>query len=163
MFKKFMTEFKEFALKGNVMDMAVGVIVGAAFQNIVNSLTSSFINPLIGLITGGAKTDENGNIIVSAGKWSPVKGVEFAYGDFISAVVNFLVIALVLFLILKAVNLASAKTAALAASKLAAEKEEAAPTTKNCPYCKTDINIEAVRCPNCTTILDESAVPAAVK
>ncbi|MCR5717974.1 MAG: large conductance mechanosensitive channel protein MscL [Oscillospiraceae bacterium] len=109
-------EFKEFALKGNVMDMAVGVIVGAAFQNIVNALTNSFINPLIGLITGGAKTDENGNIIVSAGTWK-IGGVEFTYGAFISAVVNFLIIALVLFLILKATN---------AALDLAKKKEEEA-------------------------------------
>ena len=112
----FLKEFKEFALKGNVMDMAVGVIVGAAFQNIVNALTSSFINPLIGLITGGAKTDENGNIIVSAGSFS-VGGVEFTYGAFLSAVVNFLIIAFILFLILKATN---------AAMNVAKKKEEEA-------------------------------------
>ena len=113
----FLKEFKEFALKGNVMDMAVGVIVGAAFQNIVNALTNSFINPLIGLVTGGAKTDEDGNIIVSAGSWS-VGGVEFTYGAFISAVVNFLIIAFILFLILKATN---------AALDIAKKKEEEAP------------------------------------
>ncbi len=113
----FLKEFKEFALKGNVMDMAVGVIVGAAFQNIVNALTNSFINPLIGLVTGGAKTDEDGNIIVSAGSWS-VGGVEFTYGAFISAVVNFLIIAFILFLILKATN---------AALNVAKKKEEEAP------------------------------------
>lgn len=102
----FLKEFKEFALKGNVMDMAIGVIIGAAFGNIVTSLTDSFINPLIGLITGGAKKDpETGQIIVSAGTWA-VGGVEFKYGAFISAVVNFLIIALILFCLIKAVNTA---------------------------------------------------------
>ena len=101
--KKIAGEFKEFIMRGNVMDLAVGVIIGGAFQNIVTALTGSFINPLIGLITGGAQKDEEGNIIVSAGSWS-VGGVEFTYGAFISAVVNFLIIALILFCIIKAVN-----------------------------------------------------------
>lgn len=99
----FLEEFKKFALKGNVVDMAVGVIVGAAFQSIVTSLTDNFITPLIGLVTGGAKTDADGNIIVSAGKWV-IHGVEFGYGAFISAIVNFLIIALILFCMIKAVN-----------------------------------------------------------
>ena len=115
--KGFMKEFKEFALKGNVMDMAIGVIIGAAFGNIVTALTNSFINPLIGLVTGGAQTDEEGNIIVSAGSWS-VGGVEFTYGAFISAVVNFLIIALILFCLVKAVN---------KATSLAKKKEEEKP------------------------------------
>ena len=114
----FLKEFKEFALKGNVMDMAVGVIIGAAFGNIVKALTDSFINPLIGLVTGGAQKDpETGQIIVSAGSWS-VGGVEFTYGAFISAVVNFLIIAFILFLIIKATN---------AALNLAKKEEEEAP------------------------------------
>ena len=158
MFKKFMTEFKEFALKGNVMDMAIGVIIGAAFGNIVTSLTDNFINPLIGVITGGAKKDENGVMQVIGGKFT-INGVDFNYGAFLSAVVNFLVIALVLFLMLKAVNGAVAKAAALAKK---GEEEAPAPTTKTCPYCKTEINIEAVRCPNCTTILDEEKVPVSL-
>ncbi|MBP0974255.1 MAG: large-conductance mechanosensitive channel protein MscL [Oscillospiraceae bacterium] len=100
----FLTEFKEFALKGNVMDMAIGVIIGGAFQSIVTALTSSFINPLIGVITGGAEKDpETGQIIVSAGTFT-VAGVEFTYGAFISAVVNFLIIAFILFCLVKAVN-----------------------------------------------------------
>ena len=114
----FLAEFKEFALKGNVMDMAVGVIIGGAFQSIVTSLTTSFINPLIAVITGGAEKDpETGQIIVSAGSW-PVGGVEFTYGAFISAVVNFLIIAFILFLIIKATN---------AALNLAKKEEEEAP------------------------------------
>lgn len=121
--KSFLQEFKEFALKGNVMDMAVGVIIGAAFGNIVSSLTDSFINPLIGLITGGAQKDESGNIQVIAGAFE-VKGVTFNYGAFISAVVNFLIIALILFIMLKAINKASA--AAEAAAKKLKKEEEAA-------------------------------------
>ena len=122
--KSFLQEFKEFALKGNVMDMAIGVIVGGAFSSIVTSLTDSFINPLIGLITGGAQKDENGNIQVIAGAFE-VNGVTFNYGAFISAVINFLIIALILFCLLKAINKATAAADA-AAKKLKKEEEEKA-------------------------------------
>ena len=97
-------EFKEFISKGNVMNLAVGVIIGAAFQNIVTALTSSFINPLIALVTGGCETDpETGAIKVIGGQFT-VNGVAFDYGTFISAVVNFLIMALILFIMVKAVN-----------------------------------------------------------
>ncbi len=96
-------EFKDFIAKGNVMNLAVGVIIGAAFQNIVTALTSSFINPLIALITGGCEKDEAGNLILVGGQFT-VKGVAFDYGAFISAVVNFLIMALILFIMVKAVN-----------------------------------------------------------
>ncbi len=135
--KKFLEEFKAFALKGNVMDMAIGVIIGAAFGNIVTALTESFINPLLGLIPG------NGEV----GGAFTIKGQVFNYGAFITAVINFLIMALVLFLLLKAIN------KAMSIGKK--EEEAAAPTTKACPFCKTDINIEATRCPNCTSVLDE--------
>ena len=135
--KKFLEEFKAFALKGNVMDMAIGVIIGAAFGNIVTALTDSFINPLLGLIPG------NGEV----GGAFTIKGQVFNYGAFITAVINFLIMALVLFLLLKAIN------KAMSIGKK--EEEAAAPTTKACPFCKTDINIEATRCPNCTSVLDE--------
>ena len=115
------SEFKEFALKGNVMDMAVGVIIGAAFGNIVTALTDNFINPLIALIFGGNSEDG-----LQIGGQFVIKGVAFNYGAFLSAVVNFLIIALILFLILKAINTASAKAAALAAKALKKEKEEEA-------------------------------------
>ncbi|MCR5047965.1 MAG: large conductance mechanosensitive channel protein MscL [Saccharofermentans sp.] len=116
-----LSEFKEFALKGNVMDMAVGVIIGAAFGNIVTALTENFINPLIAVIFGGNSEDG-----LQIGGQFVVRGVAFNYGAFLSAVVNFLIIALVLFLILKAINTASAKAAALAAAKLKKDKEEEA-------------------------------------
>ena len=105
--KKFIEEFKAFALKGNVMDMAIGVIIGAAFGSIVTALTDSFINPLIAVITGGAEKDENGVMQVVGGTFT-VRGVEFSYGAFISAVINFLIIALILFCLIKAVNKAMA-------------------------------------------------------
>ena len=101
--KKFLEEFKAFALKGNVMDMAIGVIIGAAFGNIVTALTDNFINPLIAVLTGGVQKDENGVMQVVGGSFT-VRGVEFSYGAFLSAVINFLIIALILFCLLKAVN-----------------------------------------------------------
>lgn len=101
--KKFIQEFKEFALKGNVMDMAVGVIIGAAFGNIVTALTENFINPLIAVCTGGAKKDENGVMQVVGGSFD-INGVTFNYGAFISAIINFLIIAVILFMMIKAVN-----------------------------------------------------------
>ena len=117
--KKFLQEFKEFALKGNVMDMAVGVIVGAAFGNIVRSLTDNFINPLIAVITGGAKKDENGVMQLVGGKFS-INGIDFNYGAFLSSVLNFLIIALILFCLIKAVN------TAMTIGKKKKEEEEAA-------------------------------------
>ena len=101
--KGLFAEFKEFISKGNVMNLAVGVIIGAAFQNIVTALTNSFINPLISLITGGAQKDENGNLILVGGQFK-IHDVAFDYGSFISAVVNFLIMAIILFTIVKAVN-----------------------------------------------------------
>ncbi len=101
--KKFFEEFKAFALKGNVMSMAVGVIIGGAFQSIVTALTNSFINPLIALIMGGVQRDENGNPIYIGGKFT-IRGIDFTYGSFLSAVINFLIMALILFLMVRAMN-----------------------------------------------------------
>lgn len=96
-------EFKDFISKGNVMNLAVGVIIGAAFQNIVTALTNSFINPLIALVTGGCEKDEAGNPILVGGQFT-INGVSFDYGLFISAILNFLIMALILFTMIKAVN-----------------------------------------------------------
>ena len=101
--KNFLEEFKAFAIKGNAMSMAVGVIIGGAFQSIVTSLTENFIKPLISLFTGGVKTDEAGNPQYIGGSFT-ILGVEFNYGAFLSAVINFLIMALVLFLLVKLVN-----------------------------------------------------------
>ena len=138
MLKKFIHEFKEFALKGNVMDLAVGVIIGAAFQSIVTALTSSFINPLIAVCTGGA----NGEGVTVGGTFV-VRGVTFDYGAFITAVINFLIMALVLFLMVKAMN----KMMSLGKKK----EEPKAPTTKECPYCLSQIPVKATRCAHCTS------------
>ena len=137
--KKFIHEFKEFALKGNVMNLAVGVIIGAAFQSIVTALTSSFINPLIAVVTGGT----NGEGVTVGGTFT-IRGVVFDYGSFITAVINFLIMAFVLFLLVKAMN---------KMMSLGKKKEEPAPTTKDCPYCYSKISVKATRCPFCTTEL----------
>lgn len=153
--KKFLQEFKEFALKGNVMDMAIGVIIGGAFSAIVTALTTCFINPLINSV-GGAE-------VAGAIKlpWVDYSGLDseaalalsLNYGGFITAVINFLILAVILFIMLKAINTAT-KAAEAAAAKLKRDKEDAeaeAPTTKICPFCKSEINIEATKCPHCTS------------
>jgi large conductance mechanosensitive channel len=134
--KKFFEEFKKFISKGNVMDMAVGIIIGGAFTSIVSSLVDDIINPILGLF-GGMNFDQLA--------WNITGDVTLNYGKFITAVVNFLIMALVVFLIVKALNTAS--------SKFKKEDEPAAPTTKKCPYCKSEIAIDATRCPHCTSEL----------
>lgn len=138
--KKFFKEFKEFAMRGNVMDLAVGVIIGAAFQAIINSLVNDVISPLIGLV---ANTDLSYMV-------ATVGDVEIRYGAFLTAVINFVIMALIIFLLVKGMN---------ALANLGKKKEEAqapaAPTTKICPYCRSQIAIEATRCPHCTSQLDE--------
>lgn len=133
--KKFFNEFKEFAMRGNIMDMAVGIIVGAAFTAIVTSLVDDIISPIIGLLV---KVDFSDLVLT-------VVGVDIKYGAFIMAVINFLIVAFALFMVIKALNKAASLTKKPA--------EEAAPTTKECPFCKTEIHIEATRCPNCTSKL----------
>ncbi len=133
-------EFKEFISKGNVMDMAVGIIIGGAFTAIVTSLVNDILMPVINLITGGA--DFAGMNIVLAG--SGEDAIVLSLGSFIGAIINFLLIAIVVFLLVKAMN----------KFRRNKEEEEAAPTTKICPKCKSEINIEATKCPCCTSDLD---------
>ena len=132
-FVKFMEEFKKFALRGNVMDMAVGVIIGGAFSGIVTSLTENFINPILNELTGAASYT-----------WQDVGG--FA-SSFLSAVVNFIIMAFILFCLMRGIN----KLLTIGKKPEA----PAAPTTKKCPYCKTEIDIEATRCPQCTSQLEK--------
>ena len=139
--KKFFGEFKEFISKGNVMDMAVGIIVGGAFTAIVSALTDNIINPLIGSIF---KMDFSDLAVT-------INGAELKYGAFIMAVINFIIIAFVLFLIVKGMNTLRAK----AEEKKKKEEVEAAPTTKVCPFCKSEVSIDAIRCPHCTSELSE--------
>lgn len=136
--KKLLHEFKEFALRGNVMDLAVGVIIGAAFQAIINSLVNDVISPLIGLF---ANTDLS-YLAVTVGD------VEIRYGSFLTAVINFVIMAVIIFLLVKAMN-------SLANFGKKKEPEAAAaPATKQCPFCKSQIAAEATRCPHCTSQLD---------
>jgi large conductance mechanosensitive channel len=133
----FFSDFKDFIMRGNVMDMAVGVIIGAAFKDIVTSLTDSFITPLIQAITGGDSVEIGGQFVIN--------GAAFTYGAFLSSVVNFLIMALILFTMIRAVN----KVMSLGKKP----EEPAAPTEKECPYCMTKISIKATRCPHCTSEL----------
>ncbi len=139
----FIKEFKDFISKGNVLDLAVGVIIGGAFKGVVDSLTANIIQPLIDCI-GGA--DIQGKIQLIAPSETS-EGVFITYGAFISSVINFLIMAFIVFLIVKAVN----KMMSLGQKK--EEVVEAAPTTKVCPFCKSEISIEATRCPHCTSEL----------
>lgn len=140
--KKFFEEFKKFISRGNVMDMAVGVIIGGAFTAIVNSLVNDIFMPVLSLITGGF---DIAGMSVSFGVGD--NAATLNYGAFLSAVINFLLIALVIFCIIKAMNTAKDKM-------LKKQEEEAsAPTTKKCPYCMSEIDIQATRCPHCTSEL----------
>ena len=124
-------EFKEFALRGNVMDLAVAVIIGAAFGKIVTSLVDNILSPLIGLAMGG---------IDFSGLQTQIGGAVIQWGLFIQAVIDFVIIAFVIFMLVRAItNL---------------KKEPVAdPVVKDCPYCFTSIPIQAKRCPNCTSQL----------
>ncbi len=138
--KKFLKEFKEFALKGNVMELAIAVIIGGAFQGIITAFTDDFINPIINSI-GGAEIGGHFEIF-STGQY-------IEYGAFITAVINFLIMAFVIFLLMKAVN----KLLSLGHKK----EEEAAPLTRKCPYCYGEINIKATKCMHCTSDVSDSA------
>ena len=137
----FISEFKKFILRGNVLDMAVGVIIGGAFTAIVTSLNQDILTPLLGLIGG---TDfSHLTVSLGEGETAPV----LTYGNFITAVLNFIITAFVIFVLIKMINSIT--------QKFSQKEEPAAPTTKTCPYCKSSIDIEATRCPHCTSVLEE--------
>ena len=140
------SEFKEFIMRGNVMDMAVGVIVGGAFNTIVQSLVNDIIMPVISLATG--KIDfSNLFISLNGEKYASLAAAQeagasvFAYGNFIQHILQFLIVAFALFAVIKGMN------------KLRRPAPEAAPTTKICPFCKNEVPIEATRCGHCTSEL----------
>lgn len=150
-------EFKEFAMKGNIMDLAIGVVIGGAFQSIVNSLVKDIIMPVVSLLTG--KIDFS-NLKLT------VENTSINYGNFITAVVNFLIMAFVIFLMVRYINKADKlrksfeseltskiekKTGKKKKKKVEEIKE---PELKICPYCLTEIKYKATRCPNCTSILN---------
>lgn len=148
--KGFGAEFKKFIMRGNVVDLAVGVIIGGAFQAIVKSLVDDIVMPVISLATKGLDF-ANWFIALDGNEYATLELAKEAgaatvnIGTFVSAILNFLVMAFVIFLFVKGINKVSEKT----------KKAEApaAPTTKECPYCKSEIAIEATRCPNCTSEL----------
>ena len=149
--KGFFKEFKDFAMRGNVIDLAVGVIIGGAFQTIVKSLVDDIVMPLIGIIT---KNDFSSKFVQLTGREELYGTIEEAtaagvsiltYGNFISAVINFIIMAFVIFLFVKGLN----KLTSL--GKKPEVVEEVAPTTKVCPFCKSEIAIDATKCAHCTS------------
>lgn len=149
---KIMKEFKEFAVKGNVVDMAVGVMIGAAFGKIVTSIVNDIFMPVISIFVG--KIDfSNLFIALDGNKYATVAAAQeagvgvFNYGNFIQTTVDFLLLALIVFFIVKLINKAN--------KKKEAEEAPAAPASAPnlCPYCKSEISAEATRCPHCTSEL----------
>jgi len=130
-------EFKEFALRGNVIDLAVGVLIGAAFQGLVKSLTDNIISPLLGCFS---KVDFSGFEL-------NIGNLSLKYGAFITDIINFIIMAFVVFLIVKAMN----KLSNLGVKK---DEKEETPTTKTCPHCLSEININATKCAHCTSELE---------
>lgn len=141
--KKFFDEFRKFINRGSVVDMAVGIMIGAAFKAIVDSLVNDIISPIIGLLVKQDFSNLSLNVF----------GVSLRYGAFIMAVLNFFIIALVLFLIIRLMN--SFHDLTKLVKKSDDTEEDPEPTTKTCPYCKSEIAIEATRCPHCTSQLEE--------
>lgn len=142
--KGLVAEFREFIARGNVMDLAVGIIIGGAFTAIVTSLVETIINPLIAIITGGETP--------GAGLQLTVGAATIDFGAFIGAVINFLIIALVVFLLVKAINNASAAAKKLAGIQEEEEEEAPAPT---CPFCMEEVKEGATRCPHCAGVFDK--------
>ena len=150
-------EFKEFAMRGNVIDLAVGVIIGGAFGTIVKSLVDDVIMPPIGLLLGNVDFSDlffllqNGDpsgpyTTLSAAK--EAGAVTLNYGLFLNTVITFLIVAFVVFLLIRGIN----------RMKKEEEAPPAEPTTKACPYCYTEIPLQATRCPNCTSALEQAEV-----
>jgi len=133
--KGFVNDFKDFIARGNVIDMAVGVIIGGAFGKIVSSLVDNILTPLLGIILGGVNFSDLSVTVGSA---------EVKYGEFLQSVFDFLIIALVIFIIIRQISNISNKFK---------KEEEVAPTEKECPFCKSTIAIDATRCPHCTSEL----------
>jgi len=151
--KGFISEFKAFITRGNVIDLAVGVIIGGAFQAIVKSLVDDIVMPVISLLTKGVDFASK-FVALDGGTYATLEEAQAAgaavltYGNFISAILNFLIMAFVIFLFIKGIN----KLSNMKKKEEVAE-EAAEPTTKECPYCKSEIAIAATKCPHCTSEL----------
>lgn len=152
--KGIMEEFKEFAIKGNMIDLAVGMIIGSAFNAIVSSLVKDMLMPLLGLLTGKVDFTQlyialDGNTYATLAEAEEAGAACFKYGSFISGLINFIIMAFVVFLFVRTINKFRAKMD----EKNKQPEEPKAPTTKICPYCKSEISIEATKCPHCTSDL----------
>lgn len=140
-------DFKKFAVKGNVMDLAIGVIIGGAFGKIVTSLVNDMIMPLIGMLIGNVDFT-NLYISLDGTDYGPLAAAQeagaatFNYGMFINTIIEFLIITFSIFIVIRQISKLNRK-----------EVVEAGPTTKECPYCYTEIHLDATRCPNCTSEL----------
>jgi large conductance mechanosensitive channel len=148
--KKLINEFKEFISRGNVLDMAVGVIIGAAFKAIIDSLVNNVIMPCLTLLTGKMDFTNlfiplDGNTYATLEAAKEAGAATLNYGSFISAVINFFIMSIVIFALVKTMNTIAALT------RKKKEEAPAAPTTKKCPFCCSDIAIEAKKCPHCTS------------
>ena len=150
--KKMLNEFKQFAIKGNMIDLAVGMIIGTSFNKIVSSLVNDMIMPLLGIFTG--KIDFAKLYVALDGKtYESLAAAEeagaacFKYGAFLAGLLDFLIMAFVVFLFVRGINKLREINKEPEAPK--------APTTKTCPFCKSEISIEATRCPHCTSELSE--------
>ena len=155
MIKGFLKEFKEFAVKGNVIDMAVGIIIGGAFSPIVNSLVKDIIMPPIGMLLGKVDFTNlywtiggNGETYSTLADAQKAGAVTINYGLFINTLISFIIVAFAVFLLVKGMNKLKADNKAEAAAE-----EAATPTTKECPYCFETINIKATKCPHCASQL----------
>lgn len=148
--KKIINEFKVFIMRGNVLDLAVGVIIGGAFQKIISSLVNDIIMPIISLCTGGIDFTNwfislDGKHYSSLQEATAANSSTLNYGVFITEVIDFLIMAFVIFVMVKTMNTLTSRV-----KKPVEEK----PSTKICPFCKSKIASEATRCPHCTSILD---------
>ncbi|MGI6621236.1 MAG: large conductance mechanosensitive channel protein MscL [Bacillota bacterium] len=146
-------EFKEFAMKGNVIDLAIGVVIGGAFGKIVTSLVNDFIMPLVSLVTGKVDFSNlfvalDGNTYQTLEEARAVGAATLNYGSFITAVVDFVIIAFALFIVVKQMN----RLREIAAPA-PVPGEPAPPTTKTCPFCQSEVHVKAVKCPHCTSDL----------
>ena len=144
-------EFKEFIMRGNVLDLAVGIVIGAAFASVINSLVNDIIMPPIGYMLGGVNFNDlflslDGQEYASLAAAQEAGAATINYGLFINAIIVFLVVSFVIYLIVKAAN----------RMQSAEEEAPADPTTKECPYCRSEIALAASRCPNCTSQLESA-------
>lgn len=157
-------EFKKFITRGNMIDLAVGMIIGTAFNSIVSSLVNDIFMPIIGCVLGDTDFSNlyiilsNPDDIAKPATLAQAKELglaTFNYGNFITATLHFLIMAIVVFFIVKAMN----KLADLGKTLTHKKEEKPAPTTKKCPYCLSEIPIKAVKCPHCTSDLPEEQSP----